>query len=201
MKSRFLKIFIAAALVASGAWIAPSTPAYANGQVLCAAEVSGGSTGPRRVVNTSSTASPQPAYQLNSAGCAYILQADVGFFLSQGYTAGPDSGAVIVTTGVQTGTTNVVLGTLPAGAYVSSIIVVNSTANAVTGGIAFGTTANGTNIVAALTCAANCVAAAPGNAVLAGSAFSATATTSLNAAAVTAWNNANVTITVVYRYF
>jgi hypothetical protein len=195
---RLLSFALAAALLAS-AWI--STPAHANGQILCAPEPAVSAPGPRRWVNTSSTAVPQPAYSLNANGCAYIQQADIGFALSQGFQSGPDSNAIIFTTGVQTGTTNLVIGNLPAGAYVSSIVAVNSTANAVTGGIAFGTTANGVNIVATLACAANCVAAAPGNAALAGSAFSATASTPLNAAAVTSWNNANVTITVVYRYF
>ena len=77
---RFAKFALAAALA-----LAP-LPAFAAASLqvthafLCAPEVSGGATGPRLVVNTASTATPQPSYQLNSAGCALIATPDVGFF-------------------------------------------------------------------------------------------------------------------------
>jgi hypothetical protein len=157
------------------------TPSYAASQYLCAPEVSGAAAGPRNVVNTSSTATPQPQYSLNGQGCAQINVADVGFFLSQGFTQGSPFQTIVFNTGVATGTTNFVIGTIPAQAYIQSIMFSNSVAAAVTGGISIGTTANGADVVAAQACAS--------------------AGTPLNAAAVTAWNSANVTITVTYGFF
>lgn len=175
-------------------------PAQAAGAVMCAPDVAGGVQGPKRVVNTSSTSSPQPAYNLNSAGCGYIAQADMGFFLSQGFTFGADSGTLTFTTGVATSTTNFVVGNLPANAYISMVIYNNATANAVTGGITLGSTSGATDIATATTCAANCLAQAT-DAQLVKRAWSTTAVTPINMAAATAWNSANVTVTVVYRYF
>lgn len=99
-----------------------------------------------------------------------------------------------------TGTTAVQVGTLPPSTYIQHIIVNNTTANAVTGGIAFGSTSGGTDIVTALTCGANCLAFTLDSA-LSKRVFSTTAQQPIYAAAVTAWNSANVTITVVYGYF
>jgi hypothetical protein len=134
---------------------------------------------------------------LNGSGCAVIAQADVGFFLSQGFVQASSQNSILFTTGVAAGTTDFPIGVLPANAYVQQVIIVNSTANAVTGGVSIGSTANGTDIVAAAACAANCVA----NGTIVKAAFSTTAPTTLHAAAVTAWASANVTITVVYGYF
>ncbi len=175
-------------------------PSYAASQILCAPEVSGAATGSRVVVNTSSTASPQPSYTLNAVGCAQINVADVGFFLSQGFTQGSPFQSLVFNTGVATGTTDFVIGTIPAQAYIQSIIYSNSTANAVTGGIAVGTTANGTDVVAAQACAANCLTFTT-DALLLKRPLSLTAGTALHAAAVTSWASANVTITVTFGFF
>lgn len=181
-----------AALFALMLW---SDAANAAGQFLCSQ-----ASASRRVVNTSSTASPQPAYQLNARGCAFFAQADVGFFLTQGYTPGPNSGTIIYTTGVQTSTTDIVIGNLPPNAYIQMVIYDNATANAVTGGITLGSTANGTDIATATTCAASCLANAT-DAQLVKRAWSKTAATPIHAAAATAWNSANVTITIIFGYF
>jgi hypothetical protein len=117
-------------------------------QMLCAPESPVGVQGPRRVTNTASTASPQPSY-ISTVGCALINQADIGFFLSQGFTAGSSEGTILFTTGVATGTTDFVIGNLPANTYITEIIYSNAVAAAVTGGISIGTTANGTDVVAA----------------------------------------------------
>lgn len=83
---------------------------------------------------------------------------------------------------------------IPANCYVEKVIVKNNTANAVTGGLKFGTTLGGVNVVAALAVGANVFVAA--NPLL--SVFSTTATQTIYIDAVTAWNNANVDVTIVY---
>lgn len=189
-------------LIAAGAALGlfAAMPAQAAVQMMCAPDVSGGIQGPRRVTNTASTASPQPSYQLNAFGCALIAQADIGFFLSQGFTAGSSEGTILFTTGVATGTTDFVIGNVPANAYITEIIYSNSVAAAVTGGISIGTTANGTDVVAAQAVGSTALTFTP-NASILKQPFSLTAATPLHAAAVTAWNSTNVTITVKYASF
>lgn len=177
----------------------PPSALAAGGQVMCQGDVSGASTGSRVVVNTSSTASPQPQYILNSAGCAYIALADIGFFTSLGYTQ-PGLFSAVFNTGVATGTTDFIVATLPANAYIREILVSNSVASSVTGGISFGTTANATDIVTALTCGATCLTFVADTS-LSKRVFSLTAQQAVHAAAVTAWNSTNVTITVIWGYF
>lgn len=182
----------AAALVAAFA----SVPqAYAAQQMLCAPDAVATATGARRVVNPNTN----NAYALNSAGCALIAQADIGYFLTQAFTSGPDHGTLIYTTGAlpASGTTDIVGPALPAGAYLQQIIIQNTTANAVTGGVSVGSTANGTDIVVATASGANSVA----NSTLVKTAFSTTAATPLHFAPVTSSNTANLTITIVYGYF
>lgn len=192
---RFLTAFAAAALA-----LAIATPAFAAGQVMCQGDVSGASTGSRTVVVTSSTASPQPIYTLGSGGCAYIALADIGFFQALGFTQ-PGLQSIVFNVGVATGTTDFVVATMPANTYIREIIVSNSVAAAVTGGISFGTTANGTDIVAALAVASTAQGAFVTDALLLKRTFSLTAQQAIHAAAVTAWNSTNCTITIIYGFY
>jgi hypothetical protein len=187
-----LGLALAAALLASA-------PAFAASQVMCSPEQSSGAQ-QRRVVVTSSTAATQPVYVLNGQGCAVIAQADVGFFLAQGYTQGSPFANMLFTTGVLTGTTAVQMPSLPAGTYIREILVDNSTANAVTGGIDIGTTSGGADVVSALTCAANCLTFVADSGLLK-RIFSKTATQSLFVVGHTSGNSANLNLTVVYGYF
>jgi hypothetical protein len=177
-----------------------SAPAFAATQMLCAPDPSGAAVGPKRIVNTASTASPQPSYTLNSQGCAVIAQADIGFFLSQGFTAGSSEAQLLFTTGVATGTTDFVIGNVPAGYMITEIVFSNSVAAAVTGGISIGTTANGTDVVAAQAVGSLGLTFTT-DALTLKRVFSTTVATPLHAAAVTAWNSANVTITVKMMAF
>lgn len=195
MITRIRNILVAGALALSALLSLQASPALANGAVLCAPDPSGGAIGARRIVNPNTN----NAYGFNSSGCAYVAQADIGYFQSQGFTFGPNTGSIVFTTGVQTSTTDLVIGNLPANAFIIGVAATNSTANAVTGGISLGSAANGTQFVAALTCAANCVSAT--SAITAATVYSATAPVPLHAAAVTSWNSANVTLTVTYGYF
>lgn len=82
---------------------------------------------------------------------------------------------------------------LPARAIISQIFAVNNTANAVTGGLKFGTTNGGVDIVAALTVAAS-VASPPATILL--TRFPGQQQIFIDAAV--AWNSANVDVTILY---
>lgn len=206
--TRLRALFVSAllALPLAAVLLAPfaSRDAKAATAFMCQGDVSGASTGARAFGGVGSAVPSQTLYTLNSGGCLLALQADIGYFLSQGFTAGsPLQLPIIFTTGVWTGTTNFVIGTIPANGYISNVFFANSTANAVTGGISLGTTANGVDIIAAQTCAANCQVFTT-DALLLKRVFPATtpaAAQPLNMAPVTAGNNANVTVTVVWGYF
>lgn len=95
----------------------------------------------------------------------------------------------IVMTAVTAGTST----SLPANAVILQIYARNTTGNAVTGGIKFGTTAGGVDIVAALTAAGNVISPP---AVLLLTNFAGAQT--INIDAVAAWNSASVDITILY---
>ena len=116
---------------------------------------------------------------------------------SQGFVQISSQTTIQNAIGVQTvPTATVQIGVLPAGAYLQSIIIDNTTANAA-GSIAIGsTTPAGADIVAAVVCAANCLI----NTTLLKTAISATVATPIYVSS-TAWGTSNVTFTVVYSYF
>jgi hypothetical protein len=194
MKSVRNLIFGAALFVAA---LLGSAPIASAAQiVMCAPDAVATATGARRVLNPNTNV----AYALNSAGCAPIAIADIGYFSSQGFTTGPNLGSFVFQTGTATATQDFIVGTLPPGTYIQQIIAQNVTATAVTGGIAFGTTANATDIASTLTCGANCLTSVA-NASIGKQLFSTTASQAIHAAAATAWANANVIITVIWGYF
>lgn len=188
-----LKVFSAALF--SAVLLASAMPsANAAAQFMCT------SPGSRQVGGSGSQVPSGTLYTLNGRGCALIAQADIGYFASQGYTPGPSGGSFIFTTGVATGTTDFVIGSVPAGAAISKIIYSNAVAAAVTGGISVGTTANGTDVVAAQAVGSSALTFTT-DALTLKRVFSLTTPTPLHAAAVTAWNSTNVTITVTWEYF
>lgn len=86
---------------------------------------------------------------------------------------------------------------LPANTFIQQILAINNTANAVTGGLKFGSIAGGVDIVAALAVGANAIAPVLGTGLLK-NLFSVSATQTLFIDAVVAWNSASVDIIVVY---
>ena len=84
---------------------------------------------------------------------------------------------------------------IPAGYFIDSIFVRNTTANAVTGGLKFGTSSGATDIVAALTTGANALMHITDAAILK-RIFSVSATQTVFIDAVVAWNSASVDITI-----
>jgi hypothetical protein len=144
-------------------------------------------------------------YMLNGQGCAVIAQADVGWLLGQGFSAGPPFGAnILFNTGVlpASGTADIVVGNIPPGAYIQHIIVNNLTANAVTGGLSFGTTANGTDVVLTQAVGANGLVFVT-DATLLKRVFSTTASQPIHMAPASGGssNSANLNVTIVYGYF
>lgn len=195
MKALRHLLLAAATIVALSAWFAPA-PASAANIELCAPNTASAAAGPRRVVNPVTTT----AYSLNGVGCAIFASADVGYFQSQGFLQPGPVFSIVYDTGTAATTSDFVVGTLPAGAYLREIIVSNSTATSVTGGIGFGTTANATDVVTALTCGASCLTHVT-DANLKLRVFSTTAAQAIHAAAITTWQSARVVITLVYGYF
>lgn len=104
----------------------------------------------------------------------------------------PASG-VLRALGVTTAATLV----LPANAAIMRIVVFNNTANAITGGLKFGTTAGGADVAAALAVGAS-AAIHMTDAALLKSFFSTSATQTIYIDAVTLWNSANVDIKLAY---
>lgn len=186
-------------LVAAAALAVAGVPAHANVQVMCAPDNPVAAS--NRTIGNTFGNSPVPSgsiYVLNGQGCAVAQQQDVGWFLSQGFIIAPGTSSIITTTGVLTGTTSVSIGILPANAYIQQIIVSNSTANSVTGGINFGT-ATSPAIIANGLGVANTVSAISAAGMT--QPLSTTGPVALFAAALAAWNSANVTITVIFGYF
>lgn len=167
-------------------------PAQAANVVLCS-PVSD-ANGPRRVVNPNTTT----AYTLNGVGCALIASADVGYFLSQGFAVdGPYRSMVV------SGQTSAFSLTLPAGAYIQSVILQETSGAAVTGGVKIGTTSGGTDVVAAIVMPASSLAMTSDASFGAAQkrAFSATVPQTLFFGAVSSFNGAALNATVVYTYF
>jgi hypothetical protein len=195
---KMLRHLVLAAAAAAALW---SAPVQAAQTYMCQGDVSGASTGARTIGGTNSAVPSQTLYTLNSQGCALVQLADIGYFASQGYTQNSSQSSIIFNTGVAAGTTDFVVGTLPAKAYIQQIIFSNSVAAAVTGGISIGTAANGTTVVAAQAVGASTDVAVAQAAILLPVPVTTGLASVLHMAAVTAWNGANVTVTVVYGYY
>jgi hypothetical protein len=84
---------------------------------------------------------------------------------------------------------------IPAGYAIERVYVVNTTANAVTGGISIGTSALGSDVVVALAVPANSFALIPLASVLK-NVFSTSASQTLFISAVGSWNSASINVVV-----
>lgn len=164
---------------------------------LCRPAPAVGASGSVRVVNPNTST----AYQLNNDGCGVIANADIGYFLSQGYYYGP-SLFTLQTVGVTgSGTASVSTGlTLPAYGVIVSFVICETAGNAVTGGLNIGDSGSATRYGSGVALSANaCVSVSPTVAFFVNSGVP-TASTILLAAA-TSWNSASVNVTVLYSYF
>lgn len=85
---------------------------------------------------------------------------------------------------------------VPANYVIDKIVVENTTANAITGGLKVGTTSGAVDIVAALAVGANAKVVA-GDAILLKQFFSSAAAQTIFVDAVTVWNSASITMTII----
>lgn len=85
--------------------------------------------------------------------------------------------------------------TIPAGCAIQDIFITNTTANAITGGLKFGTTAGATDIVVALAVGASVLTFVT-DATLLKRTFAGAQTVFIDA--VVSWNSASVNVTTVY---
>jgi hypothetical protein len=205
---RFAKLFLASAFALAVAMPVPveQANAAASAQVthvyLCAPEPSVGTAGPRRVVNTASTASPQPSYQLNALGCALFANPDVGFFLSQGFFISPAETVVQqnAITANTTGTTSTLV--LPPYGFVKYVVIEETGGGSITGGLNVGDSGSATRFLSATAVSANLnVVVVPTNLTGSSNTGVPTADTILVAAVTGFAGGASLNISVIIGYF
>lgn len=204
---KFLRIALAAALAFAPALLPVEVDAAATTQTLhaylCAPpQPQGSGLGGRSVVNTASTATPQPRYTLNAAGCAVFAAADYAFFLAQGYYFGPNMFNLIQTgiTANTTSTTSTI--TLPAYAWIVQIVLEETAGNAITGGVDIGDSGSATRFASATALGANATVVVPdsGNTRL----FSNSgvpASDQILVACHSACNSGSININVIYSFY
>jgi hypothetical protein len=219
---KFLKALetrIAAALLVVLAFLLvigqlPANAAAGGQAVMCAPTITGAAEGPRYYGGNGSSysgtgsqnATPSGnAYALNSSGCTVVATpADIGYFLSQGFTFAGDGGVIVYSVPVTaTGTTSYQIGTLPAGAYIKGFFFQNTDAtHAVTGGITCGTSSADTSIIASGLAIGTSSVGFQVDSALAKRVFSTTAQQAIWCQAASSWNTpTTVTITIPYGYF
>lgn len=196
MKPFRIAALAAALLLAAGAAYQFSSPADASVTRVCRPAASGASPGPGRWTAPGSGT----AYNVDPLGCALISFTDYTDALAAGFRLGPltqSVGLIGVTNNTVPSPAELVL---PPGAFIQGIVVENTTANAVTGGVKIGTTSGGTEVVTALTCGASCLTHVADSAI-SKRVFSASTPTTLYITAVTSMNSAVLNVTVTYAYF
>lgn len=88
--------------------------------------------------------------------------------------------------------------TIPANCMIDDIIVVNTTGNAITGGLKFGTTAGAADVCASVAVTGTSISYIT-DALFLKRTFSTSASQQIFFDAVTLWNGASVDVTVVYK--
>jgi hypothetical protein len=187
---------ISAALALCGLLALFAQPVDAASLRVCAPSSAGAALGPAQVAAPTSG----NLYSINARGCVVIPSSDLGDLQAKGFIVDASLQSMVVVSGVLTSTTSVQVASLPASAYISNILVQNTTANAVTGGIDIGKTTGAADIVSAKVCAANCLTHVLDSAVLL-RVFSTTAAQPIWVTGHTDGNSANLTITILYGYF
>lgn len=188
----FRNTILAAAALASAIGFSVS-PAFAGSVVLCSPATD--TQGSRRVTNPNTSVS----YTLNGIGCGVIGSADVGYFLSQGYSLDSPFRSVVAS-----GTANNFSAVIPAGAYIRDIIFQETSGAAVTGGMFVGSTATTSDVVSVSVAVGSKGLGVATDVGIAKKAFSATAPQTIFFGAFGSggsFNGAAVTATVVYGIF
>lgn len=186
--SRLRNTFIAGALLALGL----ASAADAASLIVCQPGRPGVTPGPGQF----KAAASGNLYTLDARGCTVAAYTDIGDFNAAGFIQNGAERAIIVS-GV---TAQAQIGTLPASAVIRHIIAQETSGHAVTGGLKWGSTAGGTDIVSGMNVASSGYTVAT-DASIAKRIFGSSTAAALWVDAVTAWNSANVTVTVIYSYF
>lgn len=141
-------------------------------------------------------------YNLNGEGCALVVGADIGYFISQGAFFGPNIFTLqqSAMTANTTATTSTI--TLPAYGYIVGVVLCETAGNAVTGGINIGDSGSATRFASAIALSANACVAVVDSALTRLFVPSGVPTADqILIAAASAFNSASVNITILYSYF
>lgn len=169
--------------------------------ILCRPVSAGTAAGPSRVTNPGTSGG---SYILNAQGCAPISMAnsDAAYFLSQGYTQGPNLFSLIQQTITTSTTATTSTITLPANAFIVGIVLQETAGNAVTGGVDIGNATSAVAYASAVTLGANALVAVADSALT--RVYPATTPTvaeKILTVCHTSCNSASVNITIFYSYF
>jgi hypothetical protein len=133
-------------------------------------------------------------YTLSGRGCTVAKFSDMADFLAAGFRSDPPVAYVNQATAAAS-------VTIPAGAYIDSITVQETSGAAATGGFKIGTTAGGTDVVAAAVVGASSIVTITDVSLLK-RAFSATAPQTLFMGSVTNFTDGPAfNVTIKYSYF
>lgn len=167
---------------------------------LCAPRPVGAAT-PGRVTNPGTSGG---TYTLDSQGCGRIsiANSDAAYFLSQGYTPGPNLFSLVqqaITASTTAGTSTIIL---PANTFIVGVVLQETAGNAVTGGVDIGNATSATAYASAVALGANALVSVADSALT--RVYPATTPTSAQKILTvchTACNSASLNITIFYAYF
>lgn len=187
---RILSATFVAALLAATALLPATKPADAAVINMCQSQSAGTAPGPARWTARGSGTS----YTLNNRGCALINVTDVPEAVSAGFTQ--QTGIFVAAVkGITAANSQIVL---PAGTYIDRIVVQETSGASITGGLKFGTSSGGTQIVSAAICGASCLVWVP-DASISTRIFSTQTQVFIDA--VSSWNSAAANVTIFYGYY
>lgn len=175
-------------------------PAHAASVVMCAPPSVSAAKGPKFVTNP---ATGGGSYSLDQNGCAVMVQADVGYFRSQGYSQGGGLATLFLQTPVNVAPNGatVVTGVLPPAAYITDLTIQEMSGAAPgTSSFNIGTSSGGTQIVNGTGCAALCLTAMP-DVSMAKRVFNSTNPQTMFVSPSTNWGGSQVNVTIHYTYF
>lgn len=199
---RNLAFALGLAAVAALALNAPRVNAAATTQTthayMCAPDPGFGGANRRIVVPTTNGGT----YNLNGQGCALIVGADIGYFVSQGFSQGQNL-FTLQQTGITSSTTaSTSTITLPAYAVIQNIILSETSGQAVTGGVNVGDSGSATRFASAVALTSNNTVVIADSALTRVFANSGVpAADQILVACQTSCNSSSINITILYSFW
>lgn len=167
--------------------------------IMCAAEPSVGSPGPRYVTNP---ATGGGSYTLDQSGCAVIAAADIAYFRSQGFYFGAHDYVLQQQAITATTTSSTSAITLPAYGMIKYLVLEETAGNAVTGGVDIGDSGSATRFASAVALGANATVVVTDSALTRVFANSGVPIADqILVACHTACNSASINISIIYTYY